>query len=338
MIPLNTFSLKNYNTFGFDVPARHFVETHSDAELRAALVWAEARDTVVLPIGGGSNLLLTQPVEALVIQQNNAEIRLVENTDESVTLYASAAVAWHDLVLFCVEHGYYGIENLSLIPGNVGAAPVQNIGAYGVELADVLISVDVMHIGSKECSTLDRDDCQFAYRESVFKNALKGRCIITGLHLKLCKNKQFKLSYSALKSAIDALGEQELTLKIVSDTVCQIRASKLPNPTDIGNAGSFFKNPSMSHAELLSAQTTWPTMPSHKQTDGRYKVPAAWMVEKSGWKGHQHKGVGVHRLQSIVLVNYGAGTGLEVLELANKIIEDVSLKFGIKLEIEPVRL
>lgn len=338
MNPIIEFSLKNYNTFGFNVPARYFAETHSESELREALLWAAENNTPVLPIGGGSNLLLTEPVEALVLQQKNAEIHLIEESNHSVILHASAAVSWHDLVLYCVDHDYYGIENLSLIPGNVGAAPVQNIGAYGVELADVLVSADVMQISTGECSKLSRDECEFAYRESAFKNTFKGRYIITGVHLKLSKIKQFNLSYMALKNALDAVDEKDLTLKKVSDTVCQIRSSKLPNPNEIGNAGSFFKNPKISHAELLTAQATWPALPFHQQSDGDYKVPAAWMVEKSGWKGYQYKGVGVHRLQSIVLVNFGNGSGLEILELAHLITEDVWLKFGVRLEIEPVRL
>lgn len=338
MNPIIEFSLKNYNTFGFNVPARYFAETHSESELREALLWAVENNTPVLPIGGGSNLLLTQPVEALVLQQKNAEIHLIEESNHSVLLYVSAAVSWHDLVLYCVDHDYYGIENLSLIPGNVGAAPVQNIGAYGVELADVLVSADIMQISTGECSKLSRDECEFAYRESVFKNTFKGRYIITGVHLKLSKIRQFNLTYMALKNALEAVDEKDLTLKKVSDTVCQIRSSKLPNPNDIGNAGSFFKNPKISHTELLAAQATWPALPFHQQSDGDYKVPAAWMVEKSGWKGYQYKGVGVHRLQSIVLVNFGNGSGLEILELAHLITEDVWLKFGVRLEIEPVRL
>lgn len=338
MFPTKNISLKNYNTFGFDISADYFVETYNEGDLRDALVWASANKSSVFPIGGGSNLLLTQPVNALVVQQCNSEIHLVQDTSDSVLLYASAAVLWHELVLYCVEHEYYGIENLSLIPGCVGAAPMQNIGAYGVELADVLISVDVIDIADGERSTLNCDECKFSYRESVFKNEFKGRYIITGVSLKLTKNKQFNLTYGALKNAVDQFDENLLTLKMVSDTVCQIRNSKLPKPAEIGNAGSFFKNPIVREAQIAKAQIGWADIPFHKQADGRYKVPAAWMVERSGWKGYQHKGVGVHRLQSIVLVNYGDGTGQEVLELAELIINDVLKKFGIRLEIEPIIL
>lgn len=336
--PIAQYSLKKHNTFGFDVYADYFVKIHNGDDLIDALAWAATNNTPVFPIGGGSNLLLTQPLKALVLQQCNCDIHLEKETKDSVTVYASAAVLWHDLVLYCVQHEYYGIENLSLIPGCVGAAPMQNIGAYGVELADVLISVNVIDIATGEVSALSGAECKFSYRESVFKNKFKGRYLITGISIKLQKNKQFNLSYAALKTAVNTNNENSLTLKMVCDTVCDIRRSKLPNPAELGNAGSFFKNPTIADAQLIEIQEKWPNIPFHKQPDGGYKIPAAWIVERSGWKGYQYKGVGVHRLQSIVLVNLGTGTGQEVLELADLIHEDVVKKFGISLEIEPVTL
>ncbi len=338
MTPIKNFSLKSHNTFGFDVNADYFTEVNCEHDLLEALRWAVSNNVAIFPIGGGSNLLLTQPMKALVLQQNNAEIRLESESHDTIVLYASAAVVWHDLVVYCVEREYYGIENLSLIPGSVGAAPMQNIGAYGVELADVLLSVDVIEISNGIKAKLSCEECQFSYRESVFKRAFKGRFIITGISIQLSKAKKFNLSYAALKTAVAALGSESPTLKEVSDSVCSIRNSKLPNPCNIGNAGSFFKNPSITGKQLTETKKNWPEIPFHKQADGNFKVPAAWMVERCGWKGYQHKNVGVHRLQSIVLVNYGGGTGEEVLELANLVIADVKKKFGIELEIEPVTL
>ncbi len=336
MYPTRHFSLKSKNTFGFDVSADYFLNTHSRKELRHAFEWAKKKRQAVFLLGGGSNLVLTRDIAGLTVQQADAVITLDAENTESVSLSATAAVIWHDLVEFCVKRELYGIENLSMIPGSVGAAPIQNIGAYGVELKDVLVSVDVIDISSGQESTVSASECAFGYRDSKFKNTWKNKLAITGVNLRLKKTRQFTLGYTALAEELTGLHTDDLSLKSVSDAVCSIRRRKLPDPDLIGNAGSFFKNPVISANQYKTLQEIVPTVPAHALKSGSFKIPAAWLVDKASWKGFKQSGVGVHKDQAIVLVNTGAGSGNKILQLAEDIQRDIFAKYGIALEIEPV--
>ena len=328
--------LKNLNTFGFDVSAEFFVRTSSDDELREAIEFAKNRSKPLFILGGGSNLVLTRNIPGLTAMQQHQLIEIEAENDEAVLLRASAAVNWHSLVLICVERGFYGLENLSLIPGTAGAAPIQNIGAYGVELADVLSHVEALEIATGKKIILQNADCEFAYRESIFKAKHRNQFIITDIYLRLGKVKRFNLQYAALARELDNISPESLTLETVSAAVCRIRQSKLPSPETIGNAGSFFKNPVLDTEQLRSIQHIYPDLPAHEQQDKSWKVPAAWLLETAGWKGHRDLDVGVHQRQALVLVNYGKGNGTAIIDLAEKIQADIAKKFGVSLEIEPV--
>ncbi len=327
-------SLKPYNTFGLDVEAKYFAEFTSAEELKELLKHPIAQAEEKLILGGGSNMLLTQNFDGIVLRNRIAGIEIVEENAEFILLKSGAGVVWHDLVQFCIANNLAGVENLSLIPGTVGAAPMQNIGAYGVELKEVFEKLEAVKIATGETETFNHERCGFGYRQSIFKNEAKGHYIITHVYLKLKKQAAFNTSYGAIQSTLKEMNVQELTLQSVSEAVCRIRQSKLPDPAKIGNAGSFFKNPEIPEEQFTELQQRFPEIPHYPAAPGFVKVPAGWMIEKCGWKGKKLGHYGVHEHQALVLVNYGGAHGSQIKQLAYDIIDSVESKFGIKLEPE----
>ena len=327
-------SLKKYNTFGFDIQARYFCEASDIQCLRDCLNFADKENCSVVLLGGGSNVLLTKDIEYLVLKVNLTGYEIVSENDEFVWFKAGAGEIWHDLVLSTLEKGWGGIENLSLIPGLVGAAPMQNIGAYGVELKDVFYSLEALNRKSMEIEIFDKDSCKFGYRESVFKKELKDQYIITSVTLKLSKNPVVNVSYGAISDVLKSKRIKTPTIRDVSNTVIQIRQSKLPDPKVIGNAGSFFKNPVISKSQFEQIRAGYPKVPSYAQSDGQVKIPAGWLIEQCGWKGRRMGEIGVHDKQALVLVNHGNGRGEDVYQLSEDILQSVKKEFGIELHRE----
>ncbi len=327
-------SLRAYNTFGMDVKARFFATFSNVAELQELLRLPELQNLPQLILGGGSNILFTQDYEGVVLKNNILGIEITELDADYCLVKAGSGVAWHDLVVYTLQQDLGGLENLSLIPGTVGAAPLQNIGAYGVELKDVFESLEAVHITSGELHSFNAERCKFGYRESIFKHELRGQYIVVAVTLRLRKKPVFNTSYGALTQTLVAMQVSELNARAISEAVCQIRRSKLPDPTQIGNAGSFFKNPEISVAQFHTLQQEYPTIPSYPTTSGQVKVPAGWLIEQAGWKGRRFDAYGVHKDQALVLVNYGGAQGNQVKDLAQQIIESVQKKFGIRLQPE----
>ncbi|QIP11339.1 UDP-N-acetylmuramate dehydrogenase [Spirosoma aureum] len=329
-------SLKPHNTFGIDVSARYWVEINHEDDIQTLLQLTDFVDTPKLILGGGSNVLLCHDFNGLVVKMNIQGINVTGEDDAHVYLKAGAGVTWHELVVFCVQQGYAGLENLSLIPGTVGAAPMQNIGAYGVELEQVFESLTAVHVLTGQKRTFNHADCAFGYRESIFKKELKGQYIITGVTFQLDKHPTFHTRYGAIQETLTEMGvsQDRLTIKAISDAVIQIRRSKLPDPVQIGNAGSFFKNPEIPKEQFDSLKLRYPTLPGYPIGDTLVKVPAGWLIEQAGWKGYRSGDVGVHAKQALVLVNYGNATGNEVLALAKQIQKSVLDLFGIKISPE----
>jgi len=322
-------SLKNYNTFGINVNAKRFVEINSIPELKEVL----AKEKDVFLLGGGSNMLLTSAIEKLVIHLNIKGIIVNDTTTENVFVTAQAGENWHEFVVWCISQNYGGLENLSLIPGNVGTSPIQNIGAYGVEIKDTFHQLEAIEIATGNNKIFNLNDCNFGYRNSVFKNELKGKYIITNVTFKLTKNNhKTNISYGAIKEMLKNI--KNPTLKDISDAVIAIRQSKLPDPDKIGNSGSFFKNPVINIDLFKKLQKTYPNMPNYLVSSTTIKVPAGWLIEQCGFKGKRFGETGVHKNQALVLVNYGNATGKEVYQLAKKIQQTVFNKFAISLEIE----
>lgn len=325
-------SLRAYNTFGIDVKAEHFSSVHSEDELREAL---QSGIGPVLILGGGSNILFTQDVPGLVVKNDINHIRVARAFKNKAWIDAGAGVQWHDLVIWAVENNLGGLENMSLIPGTVGAAPVQNIGAYGVELKDVFVSLKAMEITTGRIRTFNLKECAFGYRDSVFKRALKGKFFIVSVRISLTTHHhKLNLSYGDIGKTLSAMGIQQPKIGDVSNAVCQIRRSKLPDPAEIGNCGSFFKNPETDTGVLHIIRETHPDAPSYPLPDGRVKIPAGWLIEQCGWKGKRVGNTGSYARQALVLVNYGGATGEEVKNLSDQIIMSVKEKFGITLERE----
>ena len=324
-------SLKSYNTFGIDVKARKFVDITSLDQLKKVV----RQEKYFFILSGGSNLLLTKDIDKLVVHFNTKGIAVLEETNNNVFVKVQAGENWHEFVLWCIDHNYGGIENLSLIPGNVGTAPIQNIGASGVELKDVMHNLEALEIDTVNTNTFTNKDCEFGYRNSIFKNKSKGRYIITSVTFKLTKNEhKLNSSYGAIQSELDRNNIINPTIKDISNAVITIRQSKLPDPNEIGNSGSFFKNPVISTADFKNLQKTYADAPHYVVSKKEVKVPAGWLVEKCGFKGKRYGDAGVHKKQALVLVNYGNATGKEILELSKKIQETVLEKFKIPLEAE----
>lgn len=326
-------SLKTYNTFGINVNCKTFVEFTSEESLSHVLDEYVTSPQDVYVLGGGSNVLLTKDYEGLILKNSIKGIEVIEETTEEVWVKVGAGEVWHEFVLYAIEQEWYGIENMSLIPGTVGAAPMQNIGAYGVEIKNVFHSLEaVFYTGEKK--SFENDACQFGYRESIFKKELKQKCIITSVTFRLSKVKSFNTTYGAIQETLAAKGIKELSLKAVSDAVISIRQSKLPDPKEIGNAGSFFKNPVISNEEFQSLVNNFPQVPYYPAGEGFTKIPAGWLIEQAGWKGKTIDNIGVHKKQALVLVNYGGGSGHEIYNLALQIKADVKEKFNVDISPE----
>jgi UDP-N-acetylmuramate dehydrogenase len=324
-------NLQHYNTFGLKVNAAYFAEFENIAELKAQL---NNNTKELLVLGGGSNVLFTKNFNGLVLINKLHGIEVETETEEHVYLKAAAGETWHQFVLNAIEKNLGGIENLSLIPGSVGAAPMQNIGAYGVEVKDVFHSLEALNIKTLELETFNREQCEFGYRESVFKRKLKGKYIITSVTLKLSKKADLNTTYGAIEQELNKASIPNPTLKDVSDAVIRIRQSKLPDPQKIGNAGSFFKNPVISKQHFLELQKEFPTLANYPISETEVKLAAGWLIDNAGWKGKTFGNYGVHKNQALVLVNYGGAMGSEIYALSEKIIEEIKSIYGITLERE----
>lgn len=326
-------SLQPYNTFGIDATAKLFASIDTESDLISILKNYTNEPKFIL--GGGSNMLLTKDVESLVLHINLKGIEITKETNETVWVTAQAGENWHEFVLWCIAHNYGGIENMSLIPGNVGTSPVQNIGAYGVELKDVFESCEAIAIATQEKRMFTKEECQFSYRESIFKTSEKGNYIITNVTFKLTKKTHLlHTGYGAIQQELTAKEIKTPTIKDISDAVIAIRQSKLPDPKELGNSGSFFKNPVISKKAFEAFIKLHPEAPFYKVSEENYKIPAGWLIEQSGFKGKRFGDAGVHKNQALVLVNYGTATGAEIVALSKKIQATVLEKFNIEIEAE----
>lgn len=325
-------NLKPYNTFGIAATARYFCTISSLAELKELQQTNVYLQNKRLILGAGSNVLFLHDFDGLIIKTELKGINIVRENDKIITLEVAAGEAWHGFVLHCVKNNWGGIENLSLIPGLMGAAPIQNIGAYGVEVKDVIESVHGIDLLTGEERSFQADECAFGYRESIFKHTLKEKFFISSVTLTLSKKShRINLQYGAIQDTLRQMNITEPTIQSVSNAVMTIRQSKLPDPRVIGNAGSFFKNPSISLHHYQSLQKNNPSIPNYPSVNQEVKVPAGWLIEQCGWKGKKINEVGVHTQQALVLVNYGNGNGAEIFSLAQKIIASVEEKFGVTL-------
>ena len=337
------YSLKNYNTFGINVSARYFTEFDSVDSLKTVLQ-QETEVSQKFILGGGSNILFTKDFPGLVLKNNISFIEKVVENDGDVFIKAGAGVNWHQFVLYCVQNNYGGLENLSLIPGNVGASPMQNIGAYGVEIKDVFHELEAYDLTENYVRKMSASECQFGYRESVFKKKYKDRFVILNVTFRLTTKPEFNTSYGAIEKELEKMKVDQLSIKAISDAVINIRTSKLPDSALIGNAGSFFKNPVISKEqfmllkELFNASTkeiiSTQEIPFYKIDEDHLKIPAGWLIEQCGWKGYRKGDAGCYSKQALVLVNYGSATGKEIYDLSSEIIQSVKERFGIELERE----
>ena len=327
-------SLHKFNTFHINVNARYFAEISSFEQLQKLISTDLLSEKPVLVLGGGSNMLFTDDVKGVVLHIANKGIRVVERNDEYVLVKVEAGENWHDFVMHCVENGFGGLENLSLIPGNVGSCPIQNIGAYGVEVKDCIHSVETLNIRTGELKVYTREECRFGYRDSIFKNELKGNVVIWTVTFRLSLNPQIHVEYGAISQELNSMGVVKPTIADVSKAVCQIRSRKLPDPEVLGNAGSFFKNPTVETQLAEKLKESFPNLVSYPQGENKVKLAAGWLIEQCGWKGFRNGYAGVHENQALVLVNYGNATGADMLSLAHRIQNSVYERFGVALEME----
>ncbi|WP_339664736.1 UDP-N-acetylmuramate dehydrogenase [Maribacter arcticus] len=333
MIIHENFSLKNYNTFSIDAKARYFVEANSVKKLQEILGNNDYPRKIL--IGGGSNMLLTNDIDALFIHVNLKGKWIVNESDDTVSVKVMAGENWHEMVLWTLENNYGGLENMSLIPGNTGTAPIQNIGAYGVELKDSFVSCEAIRIEDLQLITLTKEECKFGYRDSYFKNEGKDKFVITSVTFSLTKNNhKINSGYGAIEEQLERDAIKNPTIKDISNAIIAIRQSKLPDPKVLGNSGSFFKNPMVSTEVFNEFISKHPEAPFYKISDLIYKIPAGWLIEKCGFKGKRFGDAGVHQHQALVLVNYDKATGKEILALASKIIEQVQNEFNITISPE----
>lgn len=330
----SNISLKSYNTFGIDAFAKYFTAVHSIQHIQELLHSKEYQNNAHLILGGGSNMLLTKNVDALVIKNDLKGIEVVRETDENVFVKCAAGEVWHEFVMWCIDKNYGGLENLSLIPGCTGASPMQNIGAYGVEIKDTFYELEAIHATTGQLKVFSKQDCEFGYRESVFKHQHKNQFIITSVTFQLSKQPTFHIEYGAIKQELDAMNISELNIKAISQAVINIRSSKLPNPKEIGNAGSFFKNPEVPSNVFHKLKEEFPNLVAYPLDNSNYKLAAGWLIEQSGLKGYRVGDAGVHKLQALVLVNYGKATGNEIYDLSTHVLQTVKAKFGVELERE----
>ncbi len=332
----NNVNLKEFNTFGIKVFTSGFEELNSSNDAIAFFQTTDLNGKEFLILGGGSNLLLTEDFKGIVIKNNLKGVEVLEENDKSILIKAGAGENWHKFVLQCIKKGYAGLENLSLIPGNVGASPMQNIGAYGVEVKDLITEVEAIEISTGKVQIFSNEECKFDYRSSIFKTTHKNQYFISSVNFKLSKKPDFNVSYGAIKGQLEQNGitQDSLTIKAISDAVIAIRESKLPDPKKIGNSGSFFKNPIVSAAEFDQLKRKFKSMPAYQLPNGDYKLAAGWLIEKTGWKGYSEGNYGVHKNQALVLVNYGGASGLEIYDLSERILLSVKNKFRVTLERE----
>jgi UDP-N-acetylmuramate dehydrogenase len=324
-------NLKSYNTFGIQAFAKAIVAIESEAQL---IDFLNTNQEKIFILGGGSNLLLTQNIEAVVLYNQIKGKAILVESEEEVIVKVGGGEIWHEFVLWAIEQGYGGVENLSLIPGTVGASPIQNIGAYGVELKDVFHSLEAVCLTTSTIQTFDKTACQFAYRDSIFKRDSKNKYFITAVTFQLSKQPKLNINYGDIRQILQAKGIETPTIKDVSNAVIEIRQSKLPNPAEIGNSGSFFKNPEILQADFERFIAQNPSAPYYSLGNGYVKIPAGWLIEQAGWKGKRIGDAGCHAKQALVLVNYGNASGSEILGLSKAIQQDVFEKYGIALQAE----
>ena len=331
-------SIKNYNTFAINAYADLFAAFDSIENLKELLQSQQQiinnRKNSILILGGGSNLLFTRNFEGLILKNEIKGIKIIKEDEHHIYIQAGAGENWHQFVLFCIEHNLAGVENLSLIPGNVGASPMQNIGAYGVEIKDVFHSLEAYHIHDKKMVNFTLNDCEFGYRESVFKKKFKNEFVIMDVTFRLNRIPNFNISYGAIGQELEKMGVKDLSLQAVSQAVINIRSSKLPDPAVIGNAGSFFKNPEISGSQFAILSSKFPGIVGYDLPNGNVKLAAGWLIEQCCWKGYRKGDAGCHEKQALVLVNYGHATGTGIYDLSEEILQSVNAKFGVELERE----
>jgi len=328
------FSLLPYNTFQMNVFARQAIEIHSEKDITESIHNQLFNSQNCFVLGGGSNLLFTKNYDGCVLINKIQGLEIVQETAKDLLVRVGGGVVWHEFVLYCIAQNWGGAENLSLIPGTVGASPIQNIGAYGVELKDIFHSLDAIHLETAEKKNFSLAECKFGYRESIFKNELRNQYFITNVYFNLQKEPTLNISYGDIKTELAKLGDLVYTIKEVSDAVIAIRTSKLPDPREIGNCGSFFKNPTIPLAQYENLKLKYPEMPHYPAGENKVKVPAAWLIQQCGWKGKRFGNYGVHERQALVLVNYGGANGNDIFQLSVDIMESIFLTFGINLERE----
>lgn len=327
-------SLKPYNTFGIDAMAKYFSLFSNVEELNEILNSQFSILHSQLILGGGSNILLTKDFDGLVLKNDIKGIEVVKEDEQQIFIKAGAGENWHRFVQFCVKNNYAGIENLSLIPGNVGASPMQNIGAYGVEIKDVFFELEAFHLKEKAIQKFSLQDCGFGYRESVFKNKYKNQFVITTVTYRFNKKPSFNISYGAIRQELEKMAVTELSIQAISQAIINIRSSKLPDPKEIGNAGSFFKNPVVTNRFFEQIKQEHPQIVSFPSGNNHTKIAAGWLIEQCGWKGYRRGDVGCYQKQALVLVNYGSATGKEIFDLSEEIIQSVQKKFNVSLDRE----
>ncbi len=325
-------SLKTYNTFGIDARARFFSSFRNSDQLLQLITHNPRLPTLVL--GGGSNILFTKDFDGYVLKNDIRGIEIVKQDEEHIYIKAGAGENWHQFVLYCIKKNWAGVENLSLIPGNVGASPMQNIGAYGVEIKEVFHELKAFHIHEKTNYTFAVKDCEFGYRDSIFKHRYKDQFVILGVTLKLNRKPTFNITYGAIAQELERMGVKELSIRDISRAIINIRSSKLPDPGEIGNAGSFFKNPTVTAEKFQQLKIEYPHLVGYENVDGTVKLAAGWLIEQCGWKGFREGDAGVHAKQALVLVNYDNANGAEIYDLSEQIILSVQSRFGVHLERE----
>jgi len=336
MLIQENYPLKTLNTFGMDISAKYF-STFSFWEELETLTEQMPKSISLNPLilGGGSNILFTKNFDGWVLKNEIGGIQLLEERDDYYIIEAGGGVKWHDFVLYCIDRGYAGLENLSLIPGTVGASPIQNIGAYGVEIKDCILSLDAYHIQDKTFVQFKASDCAFGYRDSIFKNKFKHQFVITKLQFRLSKTPNLKTSYGAIEQELEKMKIKNPSIKDISNAVIRIRSSKLPDPNLLGNAGSFFKNPLISKTKYEELKNEYPSIVGYYSENSAFvKIAAGWLIDQCGWKGFRKADAGCHTFQALVLVNYGKATGSEILDLSDEIIDSIKSKYSIVLEKE----
>jgi UDP-N-acetylmuramate dehydrogenase len=324
-------SLASLNSFGIEALARYYTKISSVDELSNLQL---EQNLPLLVLGGGSNILFTRDFSGYVLHNEIRGIEVVHEDEEQVLVRTGAGEVWHEFVEYCIGNGYAGVENLALIPGRNGASPIQNIGAYGVEVKDVFYELEAFHLSEKKLYRFNASECAFGYRDSVFKNRYKGQFMISSVTYRLSKKPSFHTTYGAITQELEKMGVQDLSIRAIGDAVIRIRRSKLPDPAEIGNAGSFFKNPEVSAGQFSLLRSEYPDIVGYPLPGGRIKLAAGWMIERAGWKGYRNGPAGVHDKQALVLVNHGGAKGKEIYDLSEEILVSIREKFGVKLERE----